>query len=99
MMADKRRTSTAECKREAVHLVTAQGSAVAEAARHLGLTPPMLQRGTRELTEHEHAAFPGHGRVLPAQEALRQLQEEHQRWRMARAMLKTALGFLASESR
>jgi transposase len=99
MMADKRRTSTAEGKREAVHLVTAQGYAVADAARNLGLNPHLLQRWKRELTEHEPAAFPGHGRVLPAQEALRQWQEEHTRLRMERDMLKKALGFCASESR
>jgi hypothetical protein len=37
--------------------------------------------------------------VLPAQEALRQWQEEHTRLRMERDMLKKALGFCASESR
>ena len=34
MMAEKRQTYTAEFKREAVRLVTAQGSGVAEAARN-----------------------------------------------------------------
>jgi transposase len=99
MMADKRRTSTAEVKREAVHLVTEQGYAVAEAARNLGLNPQMLQRWKREHTEHEHAAFPGNGRVLPAQAELPRLQEEHTRLRMERDMFKKALGFFASESR
>ena len=49
MMPDKRRTSTAEFKREAVHLVTEQGYALAEAARNLGLNPPYapaLETGT-----------------------------------------------------
>jgi transposase len=68
MMPDKRRTYTAEFKREAVHLVTEQGYAVAEAARNLGLNPHMLQRWKRELAEEAHAAFPGNGRVSPAQE-------------------------------
>jgi len=35
MMTDKRRTYTAEFKREAVRLVTDHGYAVAEAARNL----------------------------------------------------------------
>jgi transposase len=99
MMADKRRTSTAEFTREAVHLVTKQGYAVAEAARNLGPNPQMLQRWKRELTEHEHAAFPGNGRVLPAQAELYQLPEENKRLRMERDILKQALGFFASESR
>jgi transposase len=99
MMADRRRTSTEEFKREAVHLVTEQGYAVAEAARNLGLNPHRLQRWKRELTEDEHAAFPGHGRVLPAPEELQRVQEENKRLRMERDILKKALGFFASASR
>jgi transposase-like protein len=34
MLAEKRQTDTAELKRAAVRLVTAQGDGVAEAARH-----------------------------------------------------------------
>ena len=99
MIADKRRTYTTDFKREAVHLVTEQGYAVAEAARNLGLNPHMLQRWKRELIEHEHGAFPGIGRVLPAQEELNRLQEENTRLRIERDILKKALGFFASASR
>ena len=99
MIADKRRTYTTDFKREAVHLVTEQGYAVAEAARNLGLNPHMLQRWKRELIEHEHGAFPGNGRVLPAQEELHRLQEENKRLRIERDILKKALGFFASASR
>ena len=72
---------------------------MAEAARHLGLNPQMRQRWKRELTAYEHAAFPGTGRVLPAQEALHRLQEENKRLRMERDILTKALGFFANESR
>jgi len=99
MMPDKRRAYTAEFKRDAIHLVTEQGYTVAEAARNLGLNPHMLQRWKRELVEHEPAAFPGNGRVSPAQEELYRLQEEKKRLRMERDILKKALGFFASESR
>jgi transposase len=99
MMPDKRRTYTAEFKREAVHLVTEQGYALAEAARNLGLNPHMLQRWKRELAEEAHAAFPGNGRVSPAQEELHRLREENKRLRLERDILKKALGFFASESR
>jgi transposase len=98
-MPDKRRTYTAEFNREAVHLVTEQGYALAEAARNLGLNPHMLQRWQRALVEEEHAAFPGNGRVSLAQEALPRLREENRRLRLERDMLKKAWGFLASESR
>jgi transposase len=99
MMPDKRRTYTAGFKREAVHLVTEQGDTVAEAARNLGLNPHMLQRWKRELVDHEHDAFPGNGRVSPAQEELDRLQAENERLRMERDILKKAQGFFANESR
>jgi transposase len=88
MMTDKRRTYTAEFKREAVHLVTEQGYALAEAARNLGLNSNMLRRWKRELVEQEHAAFPGNGRVSLAQEELHRVREENKRLRMERDMLK-----------
>lgn len=98
MIPDKRRTYTAEFKREAVQLITAQGYGLAEVARNLGLNPHMLQRWKRELVEEAHAAFPGNGRVSPAQEELHRLREENKRLRLERDILKKALGFFASES-
>jgi transposase len=99
MMPDKRRTYTAAFKREAVQLVTEQGYALAEAARNLGLHPQMRQRWKRELVEEEHAAFPGNGRVSRAPAERHRVREENRRLRIARDMVKKALGFLASESR
>jgi transposase-like protein len=43
-MAEKRKTSTAECKQEAGRLGTAQRSGVADTARHLGRNVHMLRR-------------------------------------------------------
>ena len=41
MMAEKRKTSIPEFQREAVRLVTEQHYGLAEAARDLGINPPM----------------------------------------------------------
>jgi transposase len=43
-MTEKRKTYTAEFKREAVRLVTAQRYGVAETARNLGINVNMLRR-------------------------------------------------------
>lgn len=59
----------------------------------------MLQRWKRELVDHEHDAFPGNGRVSPAQVELDRLQAENKRLRMERDILTKALGFFANESR
>jgi transposase len=69
MMTDTRRTYTAEFKRDAVCLLTAQGDAVAEAARHLGLQATMLGGWTREVEPTKNGAIPGNGRVSLDQEA------------------------------
>jgi len=68
-MTDKRRTYSAEFTREAVRLVTDQGYAVTEAARHLGLKATMLGRWKREVEQTKNGAFPGNGRGSLDQEA------------------------------
>ena len=78
-MAETRKTSTAELKREAGRLVTAQRYGVAETARHLGLHGHRLRRWKQAYTTHTSAALPGHGHCTPAQAALRQLCDEGKR--------------------
>src|SRR5689334_1880013 len=48
-MTEKRKIATAECKREAVRLVTAQRYGMAETARNLGMTVNMLHRRNRNI--------------------------------------------------
>lgn len=77
-------------------MVTEQRYGLAEAARHLGMNANMLRRWTRALTGRQHGAFPGKGQVAPAQAALHRLRLEVKRLRMARAIVKKALGFFAN---
>jgi transposase len=74
MMAEKRKTYTAEFKREAVRLVTEHHYGVAEAARNLGINTNMLRRWKREFADHNNGAFPGKGRLSPEQEELHRLR-------------------------
>jgi len=67
-MAEKRRHDGGEFTREAVRLVTEQGYGVSETARHLGINAHMLGRWKRQVEAQQSAAFPGNGRVSPAQE-------------------------------
>ena len=97
-MAEKRRHYGDEFKREAVRLVTEQGYGVSETARHLGINAHMLGRWKREVEAQQSAAFPGNGRVSPAQEELQRLREDNKRLRMERDILKKALGYFASGS-
>jgi transposase len=57
----KRRTYTAEFKKEAVDLVVKQGYTNAEAARNLDIRGNMLGRWRREQFKEPQNAFPGSG--------------------------------------
>jgi transposase len=96
-MAEKRKTYTAEFKREAVRLVTEQRYGVAETARNLGLNVNMLRRWKQEAIATPQAAFPGNGRLTPEQDELRQLRDEVKRLRMERDILKKAMRFFVNE--
>ena len=97
-MTEKRKSYTAEFKREAVRLVTEQRYGVAETARNLGINVKMLRRWKQEYTANTQAAFPGNGHLPPDQEELRQLRDEVKRLRMERDILKKAMRFFVNES-
>jgi transposase len=98
-MPDKRRIYPEAFKREAVRLVTDQGSGVAEAARQRGLHASLLGRWQRAVEHTMHGACPGHGRGSLDQEAGYRLRAENRRLRMEREIFTKALGFFASESK
>jgi transposase len=98
MRAEKRKSYTADFKREAVRLVTEHQYGVAEAARNLGINVNMLRRWQREVADSEKGAFPGKGRLAPAQEELHRLRAENKRLRMEREILKKAAAGCANAS-
>jgi transposase len=94
MMTAKRRTYGDECERGAVRLVTEHGYGISETARHLGSNATILGCWKRACTAKQSAAFPGNGRVSPAQDALHRFHDENKRLRMERDILKKALASL-----
>ena len=97
-MAQKRKTYTAEFKREAVRLVTHQGYTLSEAARNLDINANLLRKWKNQLEDPGHDTFPGKGHQSPEQEELHRLRQENQRLRMERDILKKAARFFANES-
>ena len=71
---------------------------MSETARHLGLNAHMLGGWKREFDTQAGAVFPGNGRMASDQAACHRLRDDHKRLRMARDILKKALGFFASGS-
>ena len=98
MTDKKRRTYTAEFKREAVDLVVKQGYTNAEAARNLGIRGNMLGRWRREQFKRPQNTFPGSGHQSEELEELNRLREENPKLKLEREILKKAAVFFAKES-
>ena len=73
-MARKRCVYTREFKLEAVKLVTEKGYSVSEAARSLGIGDNLLRSWTITVKKEGNQSFPGHGKLPPIEEEIRQLR-------------------------
>jgi transposase len=95
-MARPRKTYTAEFKLNAVRMVTDQKLSVAEAARRLGVGENLLRLWKKAFLDQGTNAFPGHGRLSPADEELHRLRAEVVRLKAERDLLKKAAAYFAS---
>jgi len=98
-MTQKRRTYTREFKLEAVHLWQTSGKSAAQIERELGIGGGCLYRWKRKLAEEGENAFPGHGRLAPDQERIRQLERENEILRQERDILKKAVAIFSHPNR
>jgi transposase len=75
---DKRKTYTAEFKREAVALLERPGASVLKIAKDLGVSSHSLYAWQKAAKAQGSLAFPGHGKVAltPDQEENRRLKKE-----------------------
>jgi transposase len=92
-----RRVYTSEFKQEAVQLVQTSGKPVAELERELGLSQGLLKYWVRQAKADGQAAFPGHGRLKPADEELRRLRREVEILRQERDLLKKVVGIFSHD--
>jgi transposase len=97
-MARKRRVYTREFKLEAVNLVTKKGYSITEAARSLGIGQTLLRSWMIKVKQEGDQSFPGHGKLSPFEEEVRQLRSENKRLLMERDILKKATAFFAKEA-
>ena len=98
-MSTNRRKYSSEFKREAVELAATSGKTVKELERDLGLGEGTLRLWVRKAREDGADAFPGHGKLKPADEELRQLRREAEVLRQERDILKKALAIFTQEPR
>jgi len=94
----RRRTYTAEFKREAVALTLDPDRTVAEVARSLGIDRTVLRAWKTRMDTDGDEAFPGHGRLKASDDEVVQLRRELERTRQERDILKKALAYFAKES-
>jgi transposase len=97
MSQGKRRKYDREFKVEAVKLVTGGGRAVAEVARNLGIHENLLYKWREKYTEDIAHAFPGKGRLKPAEEEVRRMRRELADVTQERDILKKALAIFSKE--
>jgi len=98
-MTTTRRTYTREFKLEAVHLLETGGRSSSQLERELGIGSGCLSRWKREFAEEGEHAFPGHGRLMPDQEHIRQLERENKILRQERDILKKAVAIFSHPSK
>ena len=90
-MTKTNRTYTREFKLEAVELQKTSGKSAAQIERELGIGGGGLSRWKRQFEEEGEDAFPGHGRLAPDKERIRQLERENEILRQERDILKKAV--------
>jgi transposase len=95
-MARQRTTYTAEYKVQAVRMITDQRLSLAEVARRLDVSESLLRIWRKAFLGRGEAAFPGHGRLSPADDELRRLRAENARLRAERDLLKKAAAYFAN---
>jgi len=86
-----------EFKREAVRLVVEEGRKASEVERNLGITPTLVSRWVREMSEDPEYTFPGKGRLQAPDEEIRKLQRENERLRRERDILKKAVAIFSKD--
>jgi transposase-like protein len=93
-MTEARKQYSREFKQEAVRLLETGRKSASELERELGIGRGNLSRWKRELSAGGEDAFPGHGRLAPEPERLRQLDRENEILRQERDILEKGSGCL-----
>jgi transposase len=94
-----RKKYTHEFKREAARLAEESEQPLDELARELGIHPNTLYKWRCQFVKDGEDAFPGHGKLTPADEEIRRLRRELAWVKEERDILKKATQFFAKESK
>lgn len=95
----RRKRYTREFKVEAVRLSEESELPLNALADELGVHVNTLCAWRRQFSEAGEEAFPGHGKLAPADEEVRRLRRELAQVQQERDILKKAISFFAKESK
>ncbi len=93
----KRRSFSAEFKREAIRLMESSGKLPSDLARELGVPRNRLYKWKEQLVRRGEGAFPGSGRGAGNQDEVTRLRKELERVKEERDILKKAAAYFAKE--
>lgn len=97
-MSERRRSYSAEFKREALQVLETSGKTTTEVERELGIGDGCLREWKKKLEADGLQAFPGHGQVSADQEELVRLRRELEITRQERDILKKAVAIFSRPS-
>ena len=94
-MTKHRKTYTREFKLEAIKLWQTSGKSAQVIEGDLGIARGLLYRWKGQFHIKGEDAFPGHGRMAPAEEEIRRLRRELEIVKQERDILKKAVGIFS----
>ena len=94
-----RRTYSREFKREAVRLAETSGKTIRQLEQDLGIGAGCIRKWRRKLAAEGENAFPGHGKLPPEEERVRQLERELAIVRQERDILKKVVAIFSQPSK
>lgn len=92
-----KRSHSREFKVEAVRLVREKNTPVTQVARELGIHPNSLRDWLKKIDRDAEHAFPGQGKMTPADDRVARLERELKRVTAERDILKKAIAYFAKE--
>lgn len=95
-MSNKNRF-TEDYKKEIVKLVTELGKNPADVAKDIGVTPTSIRRWVKQYSIHGEDAFPGKGKLRPADAEQKRLEKEIKDLKEENAILKKAMAIFSRD--
>jgi transposase len=98
-MAKTRKTYSREFKLEAVRLAETSDKSIKQIEQELGIGEGCIRQWKKKLAAEGDNAFPGHGKLPPDEERIRQLERELEIVRQERDILKKAVAIFSRPSK